>query len=83
MLRELRKKRNFDYDQVDVMASDQHQWRLLYEFDVPVVEFHPHYYKLGAAHIKTKAPRPTKFPSKPDTSQTDAFLRRKTGGRAH
>ena len=33
----LTKKKAFDYQQVDVMASDQQQWRLLYEFDTPVV----------------------------------------------
>lgn len=31
------KKKSFDYQQVDVMASDQQQWKLLYEFDTPVV----------------------------------------------
>lgn len=32
-----KKKKAFDYQQVDVMASDQQQWKLLYEFDTPVV----------------------------------------------
>ena len=30
-------KRSFDYNEVDVMASDQGQWRALYEYDTPVV----------------------------------------------
>ena len=34
----LTKKKAFDYQQIDVMASDQQQWKLLYEFDTPVVD---------------------------------------------
>lgn len=73
VIQELRKKRSFDYDQVDVMASGQQQWKILYEFDTPVVGIHPHY-RRGAAHPKAKASRPTSFPSKLKTSQTDALL---------
>ena len=31
------KKKAFDYEQVDVMAPDQRQWKAVYEFDTPVV----------------------------------------------
>ena len=30
-------KRSFGVEQIDVMASDQKQWREMYEFDTPVV----------------------------------------------
>jgi glutaredoxin len=30
-------KRHFEYDEIDVMASGQSQWKKLYEFDTPVV----------------------------------------------
>ena len=33
------KKKAFEYHQVDVMASDQQEWKILYEFDAPVVGF--------------------------------------------
>ena len=39
VIEELTKKKNFDFHQVDVMAPDHRQWRLLYEFDAPVVRF--------------------------------------------
>lgn len=34
---ELRKHRNFDYDEIDVMAEGQKQWKDVYEFDTPVL----------------------------------------------
>ena len=37
----MRIKRKFDYLQVDVMGSDQQQWKSLYEFDAPVVGVTP------------------------------------------
>ena len=37
MLRELGKRRSFEYKEVDVMAEGQKEWRELYEFDTPVV----------------------------------------------
>lgn len=37
VIQEISKRRTFDYRQVDVMASDQQQWKPLYEFDTPVV----------------------------------------------
>lgn len=37
VIQNLRKRRSFDYNQVDVMASDQREWKNLYEYDVPVV----------------------------------------------
>ena len=37
VIQNLSKRRSFDYNQIDVMASDQQQWKLLYEYDVPVV----------------------------------------------
>ena len=36
VVQNLRSKKCFEFQQLDVMASDQRQW-LLYEFDVPVV----------------------------------------------
>jgi len=33
----LGKKRSFEYNEVDVMAAGQQQWKDLYEFDTPVV----------------------------------------------
>ena len=35
----LTQKKAFDFHQVDVMASDQQHWKILYEFDAPVVGF--------------------------------------------
>ena len=37
MIKTLGKKRSFEYNEVDVMASGQKQWRDLYEFDTPTV----------------------------------------------
>lgn len=37
VIQNLAKKRSFRYHQVDVMASDQQKWRLLYDLDVPVL----------------------------------------------
>lgn len=37
VIQNVRMKKNLDFLQVDVMAPDQAQWRLLYELDVPVV----------------------------------------------
>ncbi|CAF9924524.1 MAG: hypothetical protein ALECFALPRED_002780 [Alectoria fallacina] len=50
---EVSKKRSFDYHQVDVMASDQQQWKLLYEFDTPVVRISFALF-LGAAKSRPK-----------------------------
>lgn len=33
----LGKRRSFEYNEVDVMAAGQQQWKDLYEFDTPVV----------------------------------------------
>lgn len=38
VIENLTKKKAFDYQQIDVMASDQQQWKLLYEYDTPVVD---------------------------------------------
>ncbi len=48
VIKNLTKKKNFDYHQVDIMASNQQRWRLLYEFDAPVVRFAFTSQKLGA-----------------------------------
>ncbi len=37
VLGNLGKKRSFEYNEVDVMATGQNQWKDLYEFDTPVV----------------------------------------------
>ena len=37
VLGNLGKKRSFEYNEVDVMATGQKQWKDLYEFDTPVV----------------------------------------------
>ncbi len=37
VLTSLGKKRSFDYHEIDVMRPGQEQWKLAYEFDVPVV----------------------------------------------
>ena len=37
MLNSLGKKRSFEYNEIDVMAPEQEQWKNAYEFDVPVV----------------------------------------------
>ena len=39
VIKNLAKKKKFDFHQVDVMAPDHRQWKLLYEFDAPVVRF--------------------------------------------
>lgn len=36
-INQLAARRSFDLVQIDVMVSDQAQWRDLYEFDTPVV----------------------------------------------
>ena len=37
VLHNLKEKRDFDYQEVNVMASNQRRWKQLYEFDTPVV----------------------------------------------
>ena len=37
VLNSLGKKRSFEYNEIDVMAPEQEQWKNAYEFDVPVV----------------------------------------------
>ncbi len=37
VLRCLGKRRSFEYNEVDVMAPGRQEWKLVYEFDVPVV----------------------------------------------
>ena len=37
VLNSLGKKRSFEYNEIDVMAPEQKQWKNAYEFDVPVV----------------------------------------------
>lgn len=40
VLHSLGKKRSFEYNEIDVMAPEQEQWKNAYEFDVPVVGIH-------------------------------------------
>ena len=37
VLASLGKKRTFEYNEVDVMARGEKEWKDMYEFDVPVV----------------------------------------------
>jgi len=37
LLQSLGKRRSFEYKEVDVMAPGQQEWKLVYEFDAPVV----------------------------------------------
>jgi len=37
VLQSLGKRRSFEYNEVDVMSQGQQQWKLVYEFDAPVV----------------------------------------------
>ena len=37
VLKSLGQKRSFEYNEIDVMAPGQQQWKNAYEFDVPVV----------------------------------------------
>ncbi|KAK3076004.1 hypothetical protein LTR53_000181 [Teratosphaeriaceae sp. CCFEE 6253] len=37
VLSNLRDKRHFEYEEVDVMAAGQSKWKDMYEFDTPVV----------------------------------------------
>ena len=37
VIQDLSNKRSFDYHEVNVMNSDQKEWKALYEFDTPVV----------------------------------------------
>ena len=37
MLNNLGKRRSFEYNEIDVMAPEQQEWKNAYEFDVPVV----------------------------------------------
>ncbi|MCJ1392035.1 hypothetical protein MMC18_004902 [Xylographa bjoerkii] len=38
VLANVEKRRSFEYNEVDVMAKGQKEWKDMYEFDVPVVE---------------------------------------------
>ena len=37
VLENLEMKRSFEYNEVDVLADGQKEWKDMYEFDVPVV----------------------------------------------
>ena len=47
MLGILGKRRSFEYNEIDIMAAGQKQWKDLYEFDTPVVRI----LKLSSIHI--------------------------------
>ena len=36
-IKAVEKRRAFQYDQIDVMTEGQERWKLLYEYDTPVV----------------------------------------------
>ena len=38
VLSSLGKRRSFEFNEVDVMATGQKQWKDIYEFDTPVVD---------------------------------------------
>ena len=37
VLKDVRKARSFEYEEIDVMSKGQEQWKAVYEFDAPVV----------------------------------------------
>ncbi|KAF6221131.1 hypothetical protein HO133_002812 [Letharia lupina] len=55
VIQEISKRRTFDYRQVDVMASDQQQWKPLYEFDTPVLHVQRVFHTYSKPDIATEA----------------------------
>ena len=65
VINNLSKKKAFDYQQVDVMASDQRQWKMLYEFDAPVVGSTPHEESATESNLKLHVQRIVHTTSEP------------------
>ena len=55
VLSALQKKRSFEYNEVDVMATEQQRWKDLYEFDTPVVHVQRVFHTYSKPDIATEA----------------------------
>ncbi|KAL2059625.1 hypothetical protein ABVK25_000918 [Lepraria finkii] len=55
VLNSLGKKRSFEYNEIDVMAPEQEQWKNAYEFDVPVVHIQRVFHTYSKPDIATEA----------------------------
>ena len=55
VLSALQKKRSFEYNEVDVMSTDQKRWKDLYEFDTPVLHVQRVFHTYSKPDIATEA----------------------------
>ncbi|MCJ1402574.1 hypothetical protein MMC11_005794 [Xylographa trunciseda] len=55
VLKNLEKRRSFEYNEVDVMAEGQNEWKDMYEFDVPVVHVQRVFHTYSKPDIVTEA----------------------------
>ncbi|MCJ1286969.1 hypothetical protein MMC26_006316 [Xylographa opegraphella] len=55
VLESLGKRRSFEYNEVDVMAEGQKEWKDMYEFDVPVVHVQRVFHTYSKPNIVTEA----------------------------
>jgi len=55
VLSNLGKRRSFEYDEIDIMATGQHQWKNIYEFDTPVIHVQRIFHTYAKPNIVTEA----------------------------
>ncbi|KAL2043287.1 hypothetical protein N7G274_003593 [Stereocaulon virgatum] len=71
VLNSLGKKRSFEYNEIDVMAPEQEQWKNAYEFDVPVVHIQRVFHTYSKPDIATEA---RKLMHRFDEDQVEKFI---------
>ena len=62
VLNNVSKTRSFEYNEIDVMAPEEREWKNAYEFDVPVVGNATGSYTHSRANIAVTGTRPTHLP---------------------
>ena len=62
VLNSVGKTRSFEYDEIDVMAPGEGEWKNAYEFDVPVVGTAKRSYSHSKAKTAVTDTRPTHLP---------------------
>ena len=62
VLNNVAKTRSFEYDEIDVMAPGEREWKNAYEFDVPVVGDASDPYMHSRANAAVAGTRPADFP---------------------
>lgn len=62
VLNNVAKTRSFEYDEIDVMAPGEREWRNAYEFDVPVVGNTTYLYRHSRAHTAVIVTCPAHIP---------------------